>query len=187
MDELNRKIDGMVADLQTRVQTVQEQATAATELKTETHNLLEAVRAAAETAGELVNAVKGGVETQRKTLASGKRAMEKVAGEAKTTVTTLKNETESTLQKLQGKVTEFEEMARQVGGAAEKISAEVARALGESADELRTLAAESAAAARRNSETIERLERQLARMQTVAAASAAAATIAAVASIAALL
>lgn len=102
MDELNRKIDGMVADLETRVQTVQEQATAATELKTETHNLLEAVRAAAKNANELAHAVKDGVETQRETLADGRKAMEGVAGEARATVTTLRDEAESTLQKLQG-------------------------------------------------------------------------------------
>ena len=164
MEALTRKIEEMVADMQTRVQTVHEQATAAAELKTETYKLREAVHAAAKTADKtcraLANAVQGCVETQREALASGKRAVENVTGEAKATVTKLKADTESTLQRLRGKAEEFEELAKQTGAAVEKISAEAALALDGSADELRAQAEELAAAARRSSETLGNLDRQ---------------------------
>lgn len=150
--------------MQARVQTVHEQATAASELETEARDLREAVRAAAKTADEscraLANAVRGCVETQEETFASGKRAMERVAGEAKATVTKLNEDTESTLRRLRAKAEEFEELARQTGAAAEKISAEAALALDGSADELRAQAEELAAAARRSSETLGNLDRQ---------------------------
>ena len=164
MEALSQKIEKMVEDMQTRVQTVHETATAAAELKTEAHDLLETVRTAAETADgacrSLANAVEGCVETQQETLAIGKRAMERVAGEAKAAVTKLKEDTESTLRRLRAKAEEFEELAKQTGAAAEKISAEAALALDGSADELRAQAEELAAAARRSSETLGNLDRQ---------------------------